>query len=119
MLDRDTKFSRAFTAIVKKNGMRTNALPKGSPNLNGRTKKFVSQIKSECLSKFILFGRRHLDHLVAEYVEYFNRQGAHSSRDNLPALSTPPEEVTSIRMEDVEVKSYVGGLIKSFERKAA
>ena len=119
MHDRDTKFTRAFTAIVKKNGMRTNALPKGSPNLNGRTEKFVSQIKSECLSKFILFGRRHLDHLVAEYVEYFNRQRAHSSRDNLPPLATPPEEVTSIRMEDIEVKSYVGGLIKSFERRAA
>lgn len=119
MHDRDSKFSKEFVATVKKNGMRTNALPKGSPNLNGRTEKFVGQIKSECLSKFILFGRRHLDHIVAEYVDYFNKQRAHSSRGNLPPLAESPEEVITIKMDAVDVKSYVGGLIKSFERKAA
>ena len=97
MHDRDSKFSKDFVSIVKKNGMRTNALPKGSPNLNGRTEKFVGQIKSECLSKFILFGRRHLDHIVAEYVDYFNKQRAHSSRGNLPPLAEPPEEVITIK----------------------
>jgi putative transposase len=119
MHDRDSKFSKDFVATVKKNGMRTNALPKGSPNLNGRTEKFVGQIKSECLSKFILFGKRHLDYIVAEYVDYFNRQRAHSSCGNLPPLAELTDEVATLRMDQIEVKSYVGGLVRSFERKAA
>ena len=80
MYDRDRKFSKAFATKLKENGLRPNTLPKGSPNLNGRTEKFVGQIKSECLTKFILFGKRHLDFIVSE---------------------------------------YVGGLVPSFERKAA
>jgi putative transposase len=119
MHDRDTKFSKDFVATVKKNGMRTNALPITSPNLNGRTEKFIGQIKMECLSKFILFGHRHLDYIVAEYVAYFNNQRSHSSRSNLPPLAETPDEIQTITMEQIEVKSYVGGLVKSFERRAA
>jgi putative transposase len=119
MHDRDTKFSKDFVATIKKNGLRANALPKASPNLNGRTERFVGQIKQECLSKFILFGKRHLDYIVSEYVDYFNQQRAHSSRSNLPPLAAPPEEIATLTMDQVEVKSYVGGLIKSFERKVA
>ena len=119
MHDRDTKFSKDWVATVKKNGMRTNALPVTSPNLNGRTEKFVGQIKGECLSKFILFGRKHVDYIVSEYVAYFNAKRSHSSRNNLPPLAEKPDEIQTITMDQVEVKSYVGGLIKSFERRAA
>jgi hypothetical protein len=87
--------------------------------LNGRTERIIGQIKSECLSKFILFGRKHLDHIVSEYVAYFNTQRSHSARSNLPPLAKPPEEVSLLRMDQIEVNSYVGGLIKSFERRAA
>ena len=70
--DRDTKFSREFTETLKSHGLRTNKLPKRSPNLNGRCEKFIGTIKTECLSKFILYGRRHLDYLVSEFTEYYN-----------------------------------------------
>jgi len=119
MHDRDTKFSKEWVETVKKNGMRTNALPITSPNLNGRTERIIGQIKSECLSKFILFGPKHLDYIVSEYIDYFNKQRAHSSRSNLPPLAEMPEEVLSLSMNQIEIKSYVGGLINSFERKAA
>lgn len=119
MHDRDTKFSKEWVATVKDNGMRTNALPVTSPNLNGRIERFVGQIKMECLSKFILFAAQHLDFLVAEYVDYFNTKRSHSSCYNLPPLAEPPDEASSVHMDQIEVKSYVGGTVKSFERKAA
>jgi len=71
MHDRDTKFTKEFTARLKERGLRTNALPKASPNLNGRCERFVETIKLECLTKLIIFGKRHLDHLIAEFVESF------------------------------------------------
>ena len=42
-----------------------------------------------------------------------------SIRDHLPAIRDVPDEVETLTMDQIEVKSYVGGLVKSFERKAA
>ena len=64
MHDRDTKFTKEFTAALKAKDVRTNVLPITSPNLNGRVERFVQSIKYECLFKFILFGKRHLDSVV-------------------------------------------------------
>ena len=40
-------------------------------------------------------------------------------RGNLPPLGAVPDEVLKPIRDCIEVKSYVGGLVKSFERKAA
>ena len=117
--DRDLKFTKEFTATVKAADMKTNPLPKGSPNLNGRCERFIETIKLECLSKFIVFGKRHLDYIVSSFTDYCNLRRAHSSRDSLPPIRDLPEEVATLKMEHIEVKSYVGGLVTSFERKAA
>ncbi len=61
MYDRDTKFTKDFTTRLKERGLRTNTVPKASPNLNDRWERFIETIKLECLAKFIIFGKRHLD----------------------------------------------------------
>jgi hypothetical protein len=40
-------------------------------------------------------------------------------RDNLPPIRDVPDEVKTLTMDQIELKSYVGGLVRSFERKAA
>ncbi|HET6425298.1 MAG TPA: hypothetical protein VFG20_16540 [Planctomycetaceae bacterium] len=40
-------------------------------------------------------------------------------RENLPPVRVKPEEVTAVDRDQIVVRSYVGGLIKSFERRAA
>jgi len=117
--DLDTKFTKEFTAKIRERGMRTNPLPKASPNLNGRCERFIETIKLECLRKFIVFGKRHLDHLVSEFVDYYNHQRSHMEREHLPPVREEPEEVGTLTMEQIEIKSWVGGLVKSFERRAA
>ena len=119
MHDRDTKFTKEFTATLKAKGVRTNVLPVASPNLNGRCERFIQTIKYECLFKFILFGKRHLDHVVSEFVDYYNKKRAHMERDHLPPIREAPDDVVSLTRDKIEVRSYVGGLVQSFERKAA
>lgn len=119
MHDRDTKFTKEFVAKLKSRGIRNNALPKASPNLNGRSERLIGTIRWECLDKFIIFGKRHLDHLVAEFVDYYNSARSHTERDHLPPVSESPEEVDALTVQQIEVKSYVGGLVQSFERKVA
>lgn len=111
-----TKFTKEFTAKLKSRGVRTNSLPKASANLNGRCERFIETIKLECLQNFIVFGKQHLDYLVSEFVDYYNTRRAHMERNNLPPIRDVPEEVETLKMEDIEVKEYIGGLVKSFER---
>ncbi len=117
--DRDTKFTKEFTAKLKHHGMRTNPLPKASPNLNGRCERVIQTIKYECLTKFIIFGKTHLEFLLCEFTEYYNTVRSHMSRDHLPPKCNVPEEIETLPLDQIEVKSYVGGLVKSFERKVA
>ena len=119
MHDKDTKFTKEFTAKLKDRGVRTNSLPKASPNLNGRCERIIGTIRWECLDKFIVFGKRHLDYLVSEFVAYYNNHRSHMERDWLPPIREEPDEVDTLKLDQIEVKSYVGGLVKGFERKAA
>jgi putative transposase len=119
MHDRDTKFTKDFVETLTSKGMRTNALPVASPNLNGRVERFIQTIKHECLSKFILFGQQHVDHIVSEWSSYYNTVRSHTERDHLPPKHTVPDEVLKLHRDQITVKSYVGGLVNSFERKAA
>ncbi|MBV11909.1 integrase core domain-containing protein [Rubinisphaera sp.] len=94
-------------------------VPNASPNLNGRCERFIETIKLECLNKFIVFGKKHLDYLTDEFTSYYNTKRSHMERDHLPPIREEPGEVETISIDQIEVRKYVGGLIKSFERKAA
>ena len=96
MHDKDTKVTKGFTAKLKERGLRTNSLPKASPNLNGRCERIIGTITWECLSRFIVFGKAHLDHLVAEFVHYYNTTRSSMVRDHLPPIREEPDEVTTL-----------------------
>ena len=118
--DRDVKFTKEFTVTVKECGLKTNPLPIESPNLNGRCERAIETIKLECLSRFIIFGKRHLDHVLGQFTDYYNTKRSHMERGYLPPIRDgEPEEVMTLTMDQIEVMQYVGGLVKSFELKVA
>ena len=62
---------------------------------------------------------RHLDYLISEFVNYYNHHRSHMERGYLPSVrSKEPEPVETLKLSDVVVNSHVGGLVKSFERRA-
>ncbi len=117
--DRDTEFGKSFREKLAVANIKTIKLLKESPNLNGRCERLILTIKQELLSKFIVFGKRHLDYLITEFVEYYNTTRAHSAREGLPPIRVIPDEVDSVSIDQVTTKTHVGGLITSFERRAA
>ncbi len=119
MHDLDTKFTQEFKDALKSRGVRTNALPKASPNLNGRCERFVGTLRWGCLDKFIIFGRKHLDHLLSEFTSYYNSTRSSMVRDHLPPVRDVPDEVETLKLDQITVRRHVGGLVSSFERKAA
>lgn len=69
----------AFGAALARAGIESVRLPHRSPNLNAYVERLVQSIEVECLDHFIVLGTRHLDHLLAEYIDYHNRDRPHSS----------------------------------------
>jgi putative transposase len=58
--DRDSKFCATFRDTLHSAGIKTLILPAQSPNLNAFAERWVRSVKSECLSKLILFGQMHV-----------------------------------------------------------
>jgi transposase InsO family protein len=57
-------------------------LPAQSPNLNAFAERFVLSINSECLSKLVPLGERHLRHAATEFVGHYHRERNHQGLEN-------------------------------------
>ena len=68
-------FTKNFKDILKSGGVAPKRTSPVSPNLTPFVERFVRSIKSECTDKMIIFGEKHLEHIVQNYVQYY-----HSSR---------------------------------------
>jgi len=66
--DRDPVFTAAWTALLRTNGVQCFAIPAQSPNCNPHAERFVKTVRTECLDHFVIFGERHLRHLLKDFV---------------------------------------------------
>jgi putative transposase len=114
--DHDTKFSGAFDAVLKSDGIEVMPVGPRAPNLNAFVERWVQSVKQECLDHFVILGERHLHHLVAEYVRYYHAHRPHQGIGNellTPPAQPPPDE------GEVVCESRLGGLLKHYHRRAA
>lgn len=118
--DRDTKFSAEFRETMKDSGVTLVKLPVRSPNLNAYCERVIQTIRHECLNHFIIFGHKHLDYLLSRFVDHYNKRRAHSSLNfRPPACNDPPPENNEINLDEIVCRKDLGGVIKSYERRAA
>ena len=115
--DRDLLFTKKFTQTLKTAGVRCLKMPKRSPNLNAYAESFVRTIKRECLNMMILFGERHVRHVVGEYVEHYNLERPHKGLDYHRPVE--PEDSPICRDGPVHCRERLGGLLKTYFRDVA
>jgi len=80
--DRDPLFTKKFQSTLSSVGVRCLKMPKRSPNLNAYSESFVRTIKRECLDKMILFGEKHVRHVVDEFIDHYNKERPHQGLGN-------------------------------------
>jgi putative transposase len=87
--------------------------------LNSVAERFVLSIKSECLSKLVPLGERHLRRAVSEYVAHYHRERNHQGVGN--RLLTPGEPAVrpANGSAPVERRERLGGLLNFYYRRAA
>ena len=112
--DRDSKYCPAFLRIIKDSGVDLVKLPKRSPNLNSYVERWVLSVKSEGLSKLILFGEASLRRAISQYVAHYHRERHHQSKGN--RILFPSEERGN---GPVRCRERLGGLFRFYYRDAA
>ena len=91
-------------------------LPPKSPNLNADMERWFRNLKSECLDRMIVFGRKSLENAVQEYVEHDHTERNHQGRGN--KLIEPDPHAGSV-VGRIEYRERLGGMLKSYHRRAA
>jgi len=90
--------------------------PPRSPNLNAYAERFVRSIKSECLSRILPLGERHLRLVVTEYVEHYHLERNHQGLGNR-LIEKPREAPPDVGR--VANRRKLGGLLSFYYREAA
>jgi putative transposase len=115
--DRDTKFCAPFRDTLRSAGVRPLTLPARSPNLNAFAERWVRSIKSECLSKLILFGEASLRRAVTQFVEHYHLERPHQGKGN-QLLFPAPVSLPARHQPHIKCQERLGGLLKFYQRAA-
>jgi len=82
--DRDTKFTSAFDAIFAAEGIRVLRTPARAPRANAYAERGVGTMRRELLDRMLIFGRRHLVSVLAEFADRYNVHRPHCSLGQVP-----------------------------------
>ena len=77
--DRDSIYGEIFKRRLRAMGIRDRPTAPRSPWQNGHTERLIGSIRRECLDHVVVFGERHLRHLLLSYMAYYNSARTHLS----------------------------------------
>ncbi|MCC6426504.1 MAG: transposase, partial [Phycisphaerales bacterium] len=73
----------------------------------------------ECLDRFIVCGREHLDLLMREFIEHYNAERPHSSIGHRPPVGPAPPAQPITLDGHVHCRTRLGGVLRHYHRRAA
>jgi putative transposase len=118
--DRDSKFTRAFDDVFAAEGIQIIKTPIQAPNANAVAERRVRTVRQECLDWMLIWGRRHLERVLDEYVQHYNQERPHRSL----ALQ-PPQGIEiwvapgGVAAASIGRRDRLGGLVHEYYQVAA
>jgi putative transposase len=111
--DRDAKFSRAFDEVFRTEGIKVIRTPVQAPNANAFAERWVRTLRTDCLDRILILGRRHLEQVLRVYRRHYNEHRPHRALHLLPPNGRDPTPLNTnagLRRRDL-----LGGLIHEYE----
>ena len=109
--DRDAVYGDVFIRRLRAMGIRDRPTAARSPWQNGYCERAIGSIRRECLDHVVVFGERHLRHLLRSYTTHYNGTRTHLSLDRDSPLSR-----TVKRAGRVFCRPVLGGLHHRYGR---
>ena len=111
--DRDTKFSHAFDEIFRTEGIKVIRTPVQAPNANAFAERWVRTVRTDCLDRILILGRRHLEHVLRVYRRHYNEHRPHRALNLLPPSGRDPTPLKALNR--LQRRDLLGGLIHEYE----
>jgi putative transposase len=116
--DNDQIYKKGFDRAMTDAGVRSKRLALCAPNLNVYVERFIQTLQVECLDHFLVFGEKHFDYLVREYVEHYHDERPHPGLENRRITGEPPPVLPELQ-RDLHCRTRLGGLLKHYFCAAA
>jgi transposase InsO family protein len=111
--DRDRKFARGLDTVCEAEGARVVLTPLMAPRANAHAERWVGSARRECMDWILIVGQKHLEAVLREYVEHYNTERPHQSRE----LEPPAGAKLPIGTGRVGRRQRLGGLIHEYRRE--
>jgi putative transposase len=111
--DRAGQFTDGFDAVFAAEGIEVLRSAPQCPRMNAYAERVVRTIRAECTDRMLIIGRRHLQRVLAEYIEHYNTGRAHRAL----SLRAPADDptVTPFPAHQIKRTPVLGGLINEYE----
>lgn len=118
--DNDQIYKKGFDRVMREAGVKPKRIALRSPNLNAYVERFIQTIQVECLDHFLVFGVKHFNFLVREFVRYYHECRPHQGLGNRVIGAKEDDEPAAVlKLDEVKCESRLGGLLKHYYREAA
>ena len=115
--DRDTKFTSAFDAVFAAEAIEVLRPPVRAPRANAYAERWVGTVRREVLDRMLIFGRRQLVSVLAEYTDHYNVHRPHRALGQAPPLGSV-ESAIAVPAGRVVRRDRLGGLIHEYAHVA-
>ena len=116
LMDRDTKFTAAFQAILIAADVKPVLLPPQSPNCNAHLERFFRSLKDEALMQVIFFSENALRETVNDFLIHYHGERPHQGLDHQILMPGPD---AGQQTGEIVCRERLGGLLKYYHRQAA
>ena len=89
--NRDGAYGEIFIRRVRSIGIRDRPTSPHSPWQNAYAERLIGSIRRECLDHIVVFGERHLRHVLLSYMDYYNGTRTHLSLNKDAPISRAAE----------------------------
>ena len=114
--DRAGQFTDSFDAVLAAASIQAVKIPPRRPRANAFAERFVLTARTEVTDRMLIFGRRHLRSVLAEYEAQYNWRRPHRSRQLHPPR--PDYPIADLSRKRIKRRPVLGGLINEYERAA-
>jgi transposase InsO family protein len=111
--DRDTKYTGAFDVGFTVTGTRIITTSAGALRANAISERWIASARRGCAARILIADRRHLHHVLSEYVDHYNTHRPHRTLGQ-----RPPDGRTHAAIADDSVRALrrdrLGGLLHEY-----
>ncbi len=120
MRDNDGKYTDQFDEVFESSDAEIKRNTPASTNLRAHVERFIQTLQVECLDKLVVVSQSHLNLINREFQHWYHHERPHSACDHFPlACESPTESQEMICLRDVVCQTRLGGVLKSYSRRAA